>query len=266
MSSRRDDAAAEQATVPKIAKRIWGPLTKDESETIGAPAAVASVLLQPRCIPLDLVQKVHSLVPVEVLPSTDVSKKELAARLGKSDYLHPILVLNKGNGSGKQTYVQLNNTEYAQPRRVRWGSPAGHNVEEELVCLPCYPQNYTRSPLDITCERVPEAIQELSLLLWKESLPFLAPNSASAPPNYWQQCIYYTAFNGAMGRHRDNYTTKDLAAYFESKDPSVLTRATRHAQVPATSVMIYTIGNAPMTLSLSYPRSRAFVHDRKHYK
>ena len=124
MSSRRDDAAAEQATVPKIAKRIWGPLTKDESESIGAPAAVASVLLQPRCIPLDLVQKVHSLVPVEVLPSTDVSKKELAARLGKSDYLHPILVLNKGNGSGKQTYVQLNNTEYAQPRRVRWGSLA----------------------------------------------------------------------------------------------------------------------------------------------
>ena len=89
MSSRRDDAAAEQATVPKIAKRIWGPLTKDVSESIGAPAAVASVLLQPRCIPLDLVQKVHSLVPVEVLPSTDVSKKELAARLGKSDYLHP---------------------------------------------------------------------------------------------------------------------------------------------------------------------------------
>ena len=122
MSSRRDDAAAEQATVPKIAKRIWGPLTKDESESIGAPAAVASVLLQPRCIPLDLVQKVHSLVPVEVLPSTDVSKKELAARLGKSDYLHPILVLNKGNGSGKQTYVQLNNHWWQALERL----PCGH--------------------------------------------------------------------------------------------------------------------------------------------
>ena len=60
MSSRRDDAAAEQATVPKIAKRIWGPLTKDVSESIGAPAAVASVLLQPRCIPFELLREVHA--------------------------------------------------------------------------------------------------------------------------------------------------------------------------------------------------------------
>ena len=70
MSARRDDADAEEATEPKIAKRIWGPLTKDVSESIGAPAAVASVLLQPRCIPFELLQEVHALVPVEVLPTS----------------------------------------------------------------------------------------------------------------------------------------------------------------------------------------------------
>ena len=178
MSLRADDSDADEASEhadesagPRIARRIWGPVTKDVSESIGAPAAVASVQLQPRCIPFELLQEVHALVPVEVLPTAEDTKRSLAARLAKSDYLHPVLVLNKGNGTGKCKYVQLNRTEYSQPRRVRWGSPAGHKVEQDLVRLPSYPHNYTRSPLDITCEKVPEAIEKLSLLLWKESLP-----------------------------------------------------------------------------------------------
>ena len=58
MSSRADDLDADEASEhadesagPRIARRIWGPVTKDVSESIGAPAAVASVQLQPRCIP-----------------------------------------------------------------------------------------------------------------------------------------------------------------------------------------------------------------------
>ena len=166
---------ADESAGPRIARRIWGPVTKDVSESIGAPAAVASVQLQPRCIPFELLQEVHALVPVEVLPTAEDTKRLLAARLAKSDYLHPVFVLNKGNGTGKCKYVQLNRTEYSQPRRVRWGSPAGHKVEQDLVRLPSYPHNYTRSPLDITCEKVPEAIEKLSLLLWKESLPLSCP-------------------------------------------------------------------------------------------
>ena len=46
---------------PRIARRIWGPVTKDVSESIGAPAAVASVLLQPRCIPFELLQEVSTV-------------------------------------------------------------------------------------------------------------------------------------------------------------------------------------------------------------
>ena len=74
MSSRADDLDADEASEhadesagPRIARRIWGPVTKDVSESIGAPAAVASVQLQPRCIPFELLQEVHALVPVEVL-------------------------------------------------------------------------------------------------------------------------------------------------------------------------------------------------------
>ena len=49
-------------------------MKKQVSDTIGAPAAVASVLLQPRSIPCELVHKVHALVPAEVLPAADDTK------------------------------------------------------------------------------------------------------------------------------------------------------------------------------------------------
>ena len=78
MSLRADDSDADEASEhadesagPRIARRIWGPVTKDVSGSIGAPAAVASVQLQPRCIPFELLQEVHALVPVEVLPTAD---------------------------------------------------------------------------------------------------------------------------------------------------------------------------------------------------
>ena len=61
MSSRTVDSDADEASEhadeaagPRIARRIWGPVTKDVSDSIGAPAAVASVLLQPKCIPFEL--------------------------------------------------------------------------------------------------------------------------------------------------------------------------------------------------------------------
>ena len=55
MSSRADDSDADEASEhadesagPRIARRIWGPVTKDVSESIGAPAAVASLPVRHR--------------------------------------------------------------------------------------------------------------------------------------------------------------------------------------------------------------------------
>ena len=49
-----------------------------------------------------------------------------------------------------------------------------------------------------------------------------------------------------MGRHRDNFRSEDLVSYLATKDTSVLTSA-KYAQVPNSSVLIFTTGNAPMT-------------------
>ena len=40
-----DVAEADEATGRRIARRIWGPMKKQVSDTIGAPAAVASTVV-----------------------------------------------------------------------------------------------------------------------------------------------------------------------------------------------------------------------------
>ena len=257
-----DDAEAAEAWGSSVRERIWGPVCGEHTHAIGAPAPVASVLLRPSSAAANLVKQMEALVPVELLPRSEDTQASLVARLAKSEYLHPKLVLSKGNGTGRHKYVDLNSTQYAQPRRVRWGAPMRdpwkkHSEDdngEVSVHLPCYRHSYSRSPLESTCEVVPEAVNLRTQLLWKEARPFLAPNSMSTPPNYWEQCIYYTAFKGAMGRHRDNFKSHDLVSYLATKDASILTSA-KYAQVPNSTVMIFTTGNAPMNFKLSYPVS-----------
>ena len=264
-----EEEAVEATEMPTETRVLWGPVTKQVADAIGVPTAVASVLLRPSSATAEAAARMEALVPANILPTAGDTLKSLVARLAQSEYLHPKSVLSRGNGTGRRKYIDLNSTHYAQPRRVQWGAPMKvrrpqDEHESSSVCLPCYPHSYARSPLDTTCEVVPDAVNQLSLLLWKEARPFLAPNSTSAPPNYWEQCFYYTAFKGAMGRHRDNFRSEDLVSYLATKDTSVLTSA-KYAQVPNSSVLIFTTGNAPMTLKLSYPSSRQTAGDTDKY-
>ena len=118
-----DDAEAAEASGlgSSVPRRIWGPVCEEHTRAIGAPAPVASVLLRPSSETANLVKRMEALVPEELLPRSEDTQALLVARLAKSEYLHPKLVLSKGNGTGKTRYVELNSTPYAQPRRVRWG-------------------------------------------------------------------------------------------------------------------------------------------------
>ena len=164
-----DDAEAVEASGSSVPTRIWGPVRAAHTNAIGAPAAVASVLLRPSSETANLVKRMEALVPEELLPRSEDTQASLVARLAKSEYLHPKLVLSKGNGTGRTRYVELNSTPYAQPRRVRWGAPmrdpckqSEDDHEELSVRLPSYRHSYTQSPLETTCEVVPEAVNQLT--------------------------------------------------------------------------------------------------------
>ena len=158
-----EEEAAEATKAPTETKVLWGPVTKQVTDAIGAPAAVASVLLRTSSATAEVAARMKALVPVNILPTAGDTPKSLAARLAQSEYLHPKFVLSKGNGTGRLKYIDLNSTQYAQPRRVRWGVPMEvdrpqHEHETSIVRLPCYPHSYARSPLDATCEVVPDAV------------------------------------------------------------------------------------------------------------
>ena len=240
--------------------RLWGPVQRDE-----LPAAVCSVLLKPN-VSADLLKSVVALIPSELLPMPHDTKEKLLSRIRASNWLSPLCVLKNGNGRGG--YTCLNTTSYRQPRRVHWSTPITplHSDEDgdRVVGLLSYPTNNTRSKLDETCWMMPEPLLDLKRELHHASLPFLAPNSRVQEPNHCALCLYYTAFDSCMGRHRDNFVSEDLVYYLDTGDVSVLERET-YSQSPNTSVMVWSMGNAPMVCELSYPASKANAGDRTTY-
>ena len=98
---------------------LWGPVPAAEAARIaGAPAGCESVLLAP-AVPFALHQDVVDLIPPSVKPLPTDTAETLAARLSESDFLDDIHFKAAGHGRGGR-YVQINKTQYPQPRRVTW--------------------------------------------------------------------------------------------------------------------------------------------------
>jgi hypothetical protein len=107
-------------------------------------------------------------------------------------------------------------------------------------------------------EATPPVIDELIKYAAQLARPFLTTPSLSSYPNSCELCIYYTAFDSKIGRHRDNFVSKDLTTYLSTRDATVLYEQ-RHSQLANSNVLIMSLGNAPMVLQLTFPR--ASTHD-----
>jgi len=249
------------------AVRLWGPVQQTEARRVGALAAASSVLLKPVQSPKKLIDELRALIPPEVLPRTSDTAASLCARLAASSFFPSSWVLWKGHGKGGR-YVDLNKTTYAQPRRLQWGVPTEPlRVDADGVScakLLVYPHYYTRSPLDAEVQVMPAAVKQLTAFAVQLAGPVLTPVSRSAEPNSCELCMYFTAFHSSMGRHRDNFVSKDLVEYVRDKDASILTRQ-RNSQRANTNVLIWTLGNAEMVMQLSFPVAGLEAHDRSKY-
>lgn len=253
-------------TIPVV--RVWGPVEAARALAEGAPAAASSVLLKPVHAPAELLNRLRTLIPKEVLPHESDSADTLRDRLRDNSFFHSSTVLEHGHGRGGR-YVELNSTTYAQPRRVQWAKPAAPaHIDADGDCvavMPCYPHYYRRSPLLAMCEQMPLAIEELTKYASAAARPFLTPASRSRDPDVCELCGYYTAFESKMGRHRDNFVSDDLATYMFDRNPAVLTTQ-RNAQLANSNVLIWSMGNAEMVLQLSFPSDVASAMDRSSYE
>ena len=54
--------------------------------------------------------------------------------------------------------------------------------------------------------------------LWRAALPFLAEPSKRCPPTGCQLLLYYPLFCSAIGRHRDNYNSKQMRQVIKVND------------------------------------------------
>jgi hypothetical protein len=248
-------------------ERLWGPILDEDAKVCGAPVAAASVLLRPTKIKLGDLRSVLDLLPDALTPTISDTAKSLSQRLATCDWLDPIHTAANGNAKGGR-YVLLNRTEYSQPRRKSWSVtvelskvPPG-NVNE-FVGLLCYPHLYRPSALDYHCAPMPMPVFVLGVELWKTAWPYLTEVSQSGPTNHCELLCYYTLFKGGMGRHRDNFNTDDLRDYLANgKDPRP---ESHNVQVADSNVLIWSMGNAPMTMSLSFPPKGGDPCERRSY-
>ena len=246
--------------------RLWGPVTEPRARAIGALAAATSVLIKPDEINEDIEAAVAGLIPLHVLPSQSDSAESLRVRLSKSEFLHEAWVLRDGHG--RRGYTRLKATSYPQPRRVRWSKEiVSEHVDssgERVVGCVAYPHYYTRSPLDQPCEVMPAAVEQLVAWAHELAKPYLPLRLQVSSPNACELNLYHTAFRGHIGRHRDNFTSKDLCDYLHTGDQAIMDN-TENTQEANTWVLIWTVGNAPMDMVLSFPRHPSVAHDRSKY-
>ena len=84
-----DDAEAAEASGSSVPTRIWGPVRAAHTNAIGAPAAVASVLLRPSSETANLVKRMEALVPEELLRDPRTPKRRLWHALQKVNIFIP---------------------------------------------------------------------------------------------------------------------------------------------------------------------------------
>ena len=73
-----EEDAVEATKMPTERRVLWGPVTKQVTDAIGVPTAVASVLLRPSSATAEATARMEALVPVNILPTTGDTPTEVA--------------------------------------------------------------------------------------------------------------------------------------------------------------------------------------------
>ena len=230
-----------------------------------------------------IMDDMRSCLPSDIYPRPDDTSKSLSRRLGACAYLDDIHVLAGGHGPGR---VRLNDTAMAQPRRVTWGAevpleerPERPELANELFCSYAYTQ-FARLPEDWRCRPMPPPVDRFRMYVWHlaKSTKLLSPYCMLTPPTGIQLMLYYAAFGGSVGRHRDNYNINHLSTFLDVRsnlehDVDFFSELTAghtpssdtNSQRVGSDVLIWSDGNVDMELCLSFPPKRDRTASNKEY-
>ena len=275
------EARAGRIPVPHVSDQtllVWGPVSVEESQSVGASHPASSVVLQ-LCVPEELRRAVLAEVPADVLPRPDDDAKSLKERLTGSTFLEDSHVLKNGKGPSR---VRLNGTCYPQPRRMSWSvveQPSRVDADGDQVTRLMNYTAYGRPPSDWEAVPMPRPVFDLGSFLFNAAHPFLTERSkALGLPTGCQLLLYYQLFRSYIGRHRDNYNHRqyqDVVRGVQTVQELVQANEGNHhggdanSQVVGTNVLVYTEGDAAMIHAFSFPDSNDLSWDdekRKDYQ
>ena len=243
---------------------------KQAAQAVDALVSASSVCVKVDVDP-ELLERVQAAFPPEMEQRPDDTADSLCSRINSNQWSEKSMVLQGGCGPAR---VQLKATTYPQPRRKTWSVVLGigeaylDNETQQFVFDAYYYKSRQRNAEDWKACPMPLSIFELGVQLWHVALPFIhfGP-SKLGPPNGCQALCYYSLFNGAIPRHRDNFTTQQMIQYGldasekrSSVDEWMECLAVRGPDGEAVNsadigsyVLIYTMGDAPMDFKLSFP-------------
>ena len=97
------------------------------------------------------------------------------------------------------------------------------------------------------------------------AMPYLVDSCKQHDINSCELLMYYHLFDSKIGRHRDQFTVRDYESYIQGRP---VDKEQRWAQLAYSNILIWTFGNAPMDLLLSFKhkhlQGRQGVHPPPH--
>ena len=81
------------------------------------------------------------------------------------------------------------------------------------------------------------------------AMPYLVDSCKQHDINSCELLMYYHLFDSKIGRHRDQFTVRDYESYIQGRP---VDKEQRWAQLAYSNILIWTFGNAPMHLLLSF--------------
>lgn len=248
-----------------------------------AHVTAASFLVLEPGVDKEVVDAALAEVPNALRAWPGDTKDVLLLRVSQCPELDKMLVLQNGSSLPR---VQLNATDYQQPRRISWSvvvRGAHEDADGDLV-ITMYTYTFSGTePANWHARPMPMPIFQLGAHLFHAVRDRLSASCQHSPPTACQLLCYYTAFLSDIGQHKDNFTLQDLVRAMEAMKRRGLTPqqafeeavneskgtpsgGDENSQLMGSDVLVYTECNEPMLFELSFPDPENPYGDKKTYR
>ena len=206
----------------------------------------------------EVTKLVRLMVPTSILSRAGDTKESLAERQGNCRWLDEIFKHGKKesiNGDPANKTCLRRTVSVAENRPYVINDLDASDRGRSVMKLPCYtcPE---MSVVDWMCRPMKKV--ELAFLMecWVKAWPWLTIDSRREPPNMIQTLVYNAMSGTIMRMHRDNSRKNSITRMKNGQlpyDENATYAGVKNSQKYGSNVIVYTMGNSPMSMVFAYP-------------